>query len=142
MRISDWSSDVCSSDRFLNLVPTLKLSYRLKNTDNITVSYSRRAKTPRWHELNPFVDYSDPENIESGNPELKPEFSNSFQASYNKFVNQFNLSASVCYSHITEPNQRIRAVDTAEVSYTNFENIGKERYHGMETVMGAAILSE
>src|SRR3546814_15334809 len=142
MRISDWSSDVCSSDRFLNLVPTLKLSYRLKNTDNITVSYSRRAKTPRWHELNPFVDYSDPENIESGNPELKPEFSNSFEASYNKFVNQFNLYASVFYRHSNEPIQRIRTVDTAGVSYTNFENIGKARYYGLETGLGADILPE
>ncbi|HYH56958.1 MAG TPA: outer membrane beta-barrel protein, partial [Anseongella sp.] len=76
---------------FLNLVPTLNMSYRLQNNDNITFSYSRRVRTPRWDELNPFVDYSDPENIESGNPALKPEFINSFEASYNKFINQFNL---------------------------------------------------
>src|SRR3546814_3151601 len=72
----------------------------------ISFSYCRRARTPRWHELNPFVDYSDPENIESGNPELKPEFSNSFEASYNKFVSQFNLYASVFYRHSNEQNGR------------------------------------
>src|SRR3546814_21162997 len=91
---------------FLNLVPTLNLSYRLKNTDNITFSYSRRARTPRWHDLNPFVDYSDPEDIESGNPELKPEFSNSFEASYNKLVNQFNLYASVFYRQNNQQNKK------------------------------------
>ncbi|QEC53155.1 outer membrane receptor protein involved in Fe transport [Anseongella ginsenosidimutans] len=127
---------------FLNLVPTLNMSYRLQNNDNVTFSYSRRVRTPRWHELNPFVDYSDPENIESGNPELKPEFINSFEASYNKFVKQFNLYASVFYRHSNDPIQRIRTVDTAGISYTNFDNVGSERYYGLETGMGADILPE
>lgn len=127
---------------FLNLVPTLNMSYRLPNQDNITFSYSRRVRTPRWHELNPFVDYSDPENIRSGNPGLKPEFINSFEASYNKFVNQFNLYASVFYRHSNEPIQRIRTVDTAGISYTNFDNIGSEQYYGLETGMGAEILPQ
>lgn len=125
---------------FLNLIPTLNLSYRFQNNDNVTVSYSRRARNPRWHELNPFVDYSDPENIESGNPELEPESINSYEASYNKFINQFNLYASVFYRNSNDPVQRIRTVDTNGVSYTNFDNIGSERYYGLETGMGADIL--
>ena len=127
---------------FLNLVPTLNMSYRLANNDNITFSYSRRVRTPRWRELNPFVDYSNPENISSGNPELKPEFINSFEAAYNKFVNQFNLYASVFYRHSNDPIQRIRTLDSAGTSYTSFDNIGSERYYGLETGVGADILPE
>lgn len=127
---------------FLNLVPTLNMSYRLQNNDNVTFSYSRRVRTPRWRELNPFVDYSNPQDIRKGNPALKPEFINSFEASYNKFVKQFNLYASVFYRHSNDPIQRIRTVDEQGVSYTNFDNIGSERYYGLETGMGADILPE
>src|SRR5690606_23837071 len=33
---------------FFNIIPTLNLSYRLKNEDNIKFSYSRSANLPRW----------------------------------------------------------------------------------------------
>lgn len=127
---------------FLNLIPTLNLSYRLANNDNILFSYSRRARTPRWGELNPFVDYADPQNIESGNPELKPEFINSFEGSYNKFVNQFNFFASLFYRQSKEPIQEVRTVDENGISYTNYDNIGSERYYGLETGVGAELLPD
>jgi len=128
------------SNDFLNLIPTMNLAYRLKNEDNIKFSYSRRANRPRWRQLNPFVDYSNPENIQSGNPDLKPEFINSFEFSYGKFINQFNLFGSVFYRHSNDPIQQISTVDSEGVSFTTYQNIGKENYYGLETGAGADII--
>lgn len=126
---------------FLNLIPTLNLSYRLKNEDNLKFSYSRRANRPRWRQLNPFVDYSNPNNIQSGNPALDPELINSFEFSYGRFINQFNVFGSVFYRNSDNPIQQISTIDDQGISYTTFDNIGKENYYGLETGASADILS-
>jgi len=130
------------SNDFLNLIPSVNLAYRLKNEDNIKVSYSRRARSPRWNQLSPFIDYSNPENIQSGNPELKPSVTNSFEFSYGKFINQFNLFASVFYRNSNNPIQRVTTVDSEGISFTTFDNIGKENYYGLETGASADIVPQ
>ena len=130
------------SNDFLNLIPSVNLAYRLKNEDNIKVSYSRRARSPRWNQLSPFIDYSNPENIQSGNPELKPSDTNSFEFSYGKFINQFNLFASVFYRNSNNPIQRVTTVDSEGISFTTFDNIGKENYYGLETGASADIVPQ
>ena len=130
------------SNNFLNLIPTLNLAYRLKNEDNIKVSYSRRARSPRWNQLSPFIDYSNPENIQTGNPELKPSVTNSFEFSYGKFINQFNLFGSVFYRNSNNPIQRVTTVDSEGISFTTFDNIGKENYYGLETGASADIIPQ
>lgn len=129
-------------NNFLNLIPTLNLAYRLKNEDNIKFSYSRRVNRPWWRQLNPFVDYSNPEDIQSGNPDLDPEFINSFEASYGKFINQFNLFGSVFYRHSNNPIQRVSTVDGSGVTHTTYQNIGTENYYGLETGASADIIPQ
>jgi outer membrane receptor protein involved in Fe transport len=125
---------------FLNLIPTLNLSYRLKNEDNLKFSYNRRARRPWWNQLNPFVDYSNPDNVRSGNPELDPELINSFEFSYGKFINQFNLFGSTFYRHSSNPIQTISTIDDQGISHTTYANIGKENYYGLEAGAGADIV--
>ncbi len=127
-------------NEFLNLIPTLNISYRFKNEDNISFSYTRRADRPWWRQLNPFVDYSDPENIRSGNPDLKPEFDNSFELRYGKFINQFSLYGAAFYRHTYHPIQRIRTINKDGVSYMTYQNKGKENYFGLETGLSADIV--
>jgi outer membrane receptor protein involved in Fe transport len=130
------------NNHYLNVIPTLNVSYKFKNRDNIAFSYSRRANRPWWRQLNPFIDYSNPENIESGNPDLKPEYINSFEFRYGKFINQFSLFGSVYYRHSKDPIQRISTVNDQGVAYTTFENMGKENYYGLETGFSADVVKE
>lgn len=129
-------------NEFLNLIPTLNVSYRFKNKDNISFSYTRRADRPWWRQLNPFVDYSDPENIRSGNPDLKPEFDNSFELRYGKFINQFSLYGAAFYRHTYHPIQRIRTINKDGISHMTYQNKGKENYFGVETGFSADIVPD
>jgi outer membrane receptor protein involved in Fe transport len=50
----------------------------------------------------PFPDYSDPQNINIGNAKLKPEFTNSFEASYNNaYKKGANFLATVYFKYST-----------------------------------------
>ncbi len=67
----------------LSLFPSAFITYKLSDKQDFQVNYSRRVNRPNFFQLMPFPDYSDPQNINIGNANLKPEFTNSFEFSYN-----------------------------------------------------------
>ena len=84
------------------LFPSLFLTKELSDQAEMQVNYSRRIRRPNFWNLNPFVDINDPLNISRGNPELRPEFTNSFEVNYNKQYGQSNnMLASIYYRNTT-----------------------------------------
>ncbi|MDP9229933.1 MAG: TonB-dependent receptor, partial [Bacteroidota bacterium] len=66
----------------ISLFPSVFLSQKLKNNQEVQFSYTRRINRPNFFQLIPFVDYTDQLNITKGNPDLVPEFTNSLEISY------------------------------------------------------------
>lgn len=64
--------------------PSAVISHSFKNAQTLKISYTRRIERPDFRELNPFQNLSDPYNISTGNPMLKPEIGNSYELGYNK----------------------------------------------------------
>ncbi|MFT3680117.1 MAG: TonB-dependent receptor [Ferruginibacter sp.] len=54
-------------------VPSVFLSKKIKEGKTIKLSFSKRIERPDYEDLNPFVNTSDPKNLSTGNPYLKPE---------------------------------------------------------------------
>jgi outer membrane receptor protein involved in Fe transport len=80
------------------LFPSLYLSKKLNETEEIQLNYSRRVRRPDFWQLNPFIDINDPLNIQQGNPELKPEFGNSLEFNYSKtFKDKSNFLGVIYY---------------------------------------------
>ena len=80
------------------LFPSLYLSKKLSETEEVQLNYSRRVRRPDFWQLNPFIDINDPLNIQQGNPELKPEFRNSLEFNYSKtFKNNSNFLGVIYY---------------------------------------------
>ncbi len=80
------------------LFPSLYLSKKLNDNEEIQLNYSRRVRRPNFWQLNPFIDINDPLNIQQGNPQLKPEFTNSLEFNYSKtFKNRSNFLATLYY---------------------------------------------
>jgi outer membrane receptor protein involved in Fe transport len=72
------------------LFPSFFITKPLNENQDIQFNYSKRIRRPRFWEVNPFVDINDPLNIRQGNPELKPEYTNSFEFNY---FNRFNKNS-------------------------------------------------
>jgi outer membrane receptor protein involved in Fe transport len=80
------------------LFPSLYLSKKINETDEIQLNYSRRIRRPDFWQLNPFIDINDPLNIQQGNPELQPEFTNSLEFNYSKtFKDNSNFLGVIYY---------------------------------------------
>lgn len=81
----------------ISLFPSVFLSQKLKNKQEVQMSYTRRVRRPNFFQLIPIVDYTDSLNIRKGNPNLKPEFTNSFEVSYTKTLKGNNSILTSLY---------------------------------------------
>lgn len=81
----------------LGLYPSAFLTYKITDMDQLQLNYTRRVERPRFWDRIPYTDYSDPQNLRKGNPDLKPEYTNSFEFSYNKLFGQSNFLATIYF---------------------------------------------
>jgi outer membrane receptor protein involved in Fe transport len=97
------------------LFPSLYLSKKLNENDEIQLNYSRRVRRPNFWQLNPFIDINDPLNIQQGNPRLKPEFTNSMEFNYSHtFKNKSNFLGVLYYRNTQQDITRFSDTLTAE----------------------------
>ncbi len=102
----------------LSLFPSFFVSQKLGNDQTVQLNYTRRINRPGPWQLNPFTDYSDSLNISRGNPNLKPEFTNSAELSYEKvFKNRDNFLASVYFKNTNDLITRYQVTETDVITH-------------------------
>lgn len=114
---------------YLQVFPSLFLTYRLDAAKALGISLSRRIDRPNYSELNPFRFFLDPSTYSSGNPYLKPQLTWSYEISYT--VKQ--LSFTLAYSH-TKQNTTvvIRPSETEDkVTVQIPVNLNSYDYYGL-----------
>ena len=70
-----------------------------------SVSYSRRISRPWYGQLNPFINLLDSNSINSGNPELKASYYNSYQVDYMLFTPKTTITTSAFYKNTDNASQ-------------------------------------
>jgi outer membrane receptor protein involved in Fe transport len=87
----------------INLFPSVFLTQKLGAEQELQLSFTRRIDRPSFFQLFPYTDYSDSLNISRGNPDLKPQFTSSFELTYQKtFPGNNTLISSVYYKYTTD----------------------------------------
>lgn len=100
----------------VSLFPSLFLTQKLGETDELQFNYSRRINRPNFWQLFPFYDITDTLNISRGNPDLNPEFTNSLEMSYSKtFKNRDNFLASLYFKNTNDLITRIQEREDVDV---------------------------
>lgn len=117
---------------YLSFFPSAHISYELKQENSFQVSYSRRIKRPRFWYLLPFFNFSDSRNIFSGNPNLDPEFTDSYEVGHLKYWKKGSLLSSVYYRHTTGVIERILVSDSAGTTSRFPINLGMRDSYGIE----------
>ncbi len=84
----------------ISLFPSAFMSYKLSDKSSLQMNYSRRINRPNFFQLMPYVDYTDPLNLQVGNPTLAPEFTSSLEANLSQqFNNNHSLLISAYYKY-------------------------------------------
>jgi outer membrane receptor protein involved in Fe transport len=135
------TSEKFSNDFPLSFFPSLFLSQKLKKDQELQLNYTRRINRPNFFQLIPFADSSDFLNIRKGNPDLRPDFTNSVEVSYQKiFKNKDNFLASLYYKNtndlITSFQEKFTSpVNGKEYVMNTFTNANSSYVTGLEMIM-------
>ena len=68
-----------------NFSPNVHFIYNFSRTQSLSANYSGSSNQPTYSELQPVTDFSNALYPVTGNPDLKPEYSNVLSFRYNKF---------------------------------------------------------
>ena len=117
---------------YANLFPSAHFTYAMNPNSSFQLGYSRRVRRPTYNELSPFVTFSDNRNFFSGNPNLNPEFTNSFDLGHLKYFEAGSLSSSVYYRYTTGKIDQIRTVDAQGFSKSLPLNFADQQSMGIE----------
>lgn len=125
-------------NNYFKLYPTLHLSYELGDSDELMLTYSKRVKRADSDEHNPFPEYKDPRNRESGNPLLKPEQIHSLELGYQMQKENLSFIPTFYYRYKYDAFAEIDQLigDTIHTSYINLSN---ETSAGLELILTGSI---
>ena len=129
-----------NTKEYLNAFPTGHFAYNLKNYNTLQLSYSRRIDRPYYRSLSPFYSYTNPYYLRTGNPDLDPEFTHSFELGHMKNWQRSSLSSAVYYRHTDGVTERIESVTEDGVTISRPENLSTENSMGLELVASSDIL--
>ena len=122
----------------ISLFPSAFVTYRLTDQQDLQINYSRRINRPNFFQLSPIIDISDPQNINIGNPALKPEFTNSFEFSYdNNYKKGANFLATAFFKYSTDLITRYTYRDSinhpdSNIFYNTYVNANNSIIYGLE----------
>ncbi len=121
------------SVHFLYLVPSFAVTRKLDEESQVKLNYSRRVQRPQADWLNPFTDISDPRNIRSGNPNLTPEYVHKAEMGYSQYKEEGGWGPALFLDYSNNAITRIRTIDAEGISYSIYDNVGRELSYGFET---------
>ncbi len=136
------------SKNFDDVVPSVKLGYKLSDTQNLSINYKMRISRPGIWQLNPYLDNSSPEYLSQGNSDLESEKIHSLDIQYGSFTPKLTCNFSLCYDF---SNNCIESVDQMvddrtikdlpnptgkEVLYNTYRNIGQRQSAYLQCYVG------
>ena len=83
--------------------PSVFLNYKLTEKQQIQFGYSKRVNRPGTRSLNPFPrEILDTTHVRTGNPYVKPEYSDVMEINFSSNSRKFNFNTGVSYKHTTD----------------------------------------
>jgi outer membrane receptor protein involved in Fe transport len=122
-------------DAIFTVYPSAFVSYVATEKDNFNFSYSRRVDRPSLGQVNPIRDWSSPTIDQEGNPNLNPQFTNSFEVNYTRTTKIGAITSGVFFRYINDPISQVFIQSPYDenkklMTYGNFESTTE---YGIET---------
>lgn len=125
--------------------PSFTLQHKINESQSIKLSYTYRIERPDYGDLNPFYNISDPHNISTGNPLLKPEIGNNFELGYSK---NFEKGANIYFAgyfrrNSNDMSQLTTYYDVLSINGTDYSAVAlTQRFNlGTQTSIGASLFA-
>ncbi len=131
--------------KYFPLFPNIRWTRNLGDKNTLSVFYNRRVDRPGEFEVRPFPKYDDPEILKTGNPDLRPQFTQNIELAYKRFWGNGSIYASLFYKMIDGIISRVYTADaesTGAIINTIPENLGKGTNLGLELVLDQKLTNQ
>jgi outer membrane cobalamin receptor len=127
------AEDLNNSQDYLDFFPSVQLAYYLNERHILKTTYSRRIDRPSGWRLNPFPDFADSLNVRVGEPNLQPEYINSFELGHMYQNGAITLTTNAFYRRVNGQVDWIVRVEDG-ISYRGPQNLNTSDLYGLEFI--------
>ncbi|GAA3518655.1 outer membrane beta-barrel family protein [Aquimarina addita] len=120
-----------NSQNYTNFFPSFHTSYKVSENFSLQAGYSKRIYRPRLFDLNPFFNIRNNFNIRTGNPDLQPEFTDSYELTSIFKIGKASMNASIYHRYTKEVIERISRFED-NVTISTPQNVGTNGATGFE----------
>lgn len=120
-----------SVDR-LEVFPSVHVGYNLPDDQKLLLAYSYRTTRPQLWFMEPYITYNDFYSAVIGNPDIRPEYINSFEMNYRKIFGENTVSATVFHRSRKDKIERLRVPFEDGVTLDSMANVGHDYSTGLE----------
>lgn len=119
---------------------SLHTSYKLNQELSLQLGYSRRINRPHMWDLNPFNSIRDNHNIFTGNPDLKPTYTDSYEFTTIYTLGRTSMSFALFHRNSEDVVNDVITI-LNNITITSPDNVGESKSTGVE-LNGKAELSK
>ena len=124
-----------SNDRkdtnYSNFFPSGHTSYKVNDNFSLQAGYSKRIFRPRLWDLNPFFNIRNSFSIRTGNPDLQPEYTDSYELTSIHKLGRTSLNLGIFHRRTDEVVERVTTFED-NISTSRPENVGTNNTTGIE----------
>ncbi len=119
---------------YFSLFPSGFVTWKPSDEIQLKASYSRRVQRPSVGTLNPFPSFDDPLFLRQGNPNLKPEYTDAYEASATWFHPLGIVTVNPYYRRTTDAINRYERIDSNGITTLTWENYSDGSSSGADVV--------
>jgi len=116
------------------LYPSLYLTEKVGENGDVHLNYSRRVNRPQWWQITPQTNYSNPQNPQSGNPDIRPENTNLFELAYNNKFGILTMNSTIYVKNTLDPIMAYNKPLSRDTLLSTFENGNSINTYGAELI--------
>lgn len=114
-------------DDIFSIYPSAFFNYKANDKDSFNFNFSRRVDRPSVGQLSPIREWTTPLVESRGNPDLKPQFTNSFEINYTRIVKIGSITSGIFFRQIEDEIVRTiyknpENINQDIISFINFDN--------------------
>jgi len=125
------TTNEANNQKFTNLFPSAHTSYKITENVSLQAGYSRRIFRPRLWDLNPFFNIRNDFSVRTGNPDLLPEFTDSYEINSLFIFGKTSMNVGLYYRYTIDVVERVSFFED-NVNVVKPLNIGTNRATGIE----------
>ncbi|MFN4198228.1 MAG: outer membrane beta-barrel protein [Flavobacterium sp.] len=121
-------------DEIFTFYPSAFVTYEATEKNSFNLSYSRRVDRPSLGQVNPIRDWTSPTIDQVGNPELRPQFTNSVEFNFTRKIKTGSITSGIFFRYVNDLISQVVLTSPFDENkrLLTFDNFDNNTQYGVE----------